>query len=111
MLRRSAPSLGARAPCQAEDQLRIGLGYLYAVAEAYPELQANESFQHLEARITGLENALADRRELYNESVNLNNVRNEQFPDVLLARNFGAFALLEFGIEEKQDTEMMALFG
>ena len=105
---RDVPALG-----HAEDQLRLGLGQLYAVAEAYPELKANESFQHLEARITGLENALADRREFYNESVNLNNVRIEQFPDVLLARNFkfGVFALLEFGAEEKQDAEMTALFG
>ena len=96
----------------AETQLRLGLGNLFAVAEAYPDLKANESFQHLQARITGLENAIADRREFYNESVNLNNVRIEQFPDVIIARwfRFVAATLLEFSDEEKQDVDVRALF-
>lgn len=98
---------------QAETQLRTGLGQLFAVAEDYPELKANESFQHLESRITGLENAIADRRELYNDSVNLNNVRIEQFPDIVVARlfKFTAHPLLEFSEEEKKDVELNALFG
>tara|TARA_R110002074_G_scaffold145034_2_gene293484 strand:- start:119007 stop:119180 length:174 start_codon:yes stop_codon:yes gene_type:complete len=54
---------------------------LFAVAEAYPDLKANESFQGLQQRISQLENNIADRREFYNASVNLNNVRIEQFPD------------------------------
>jgi len=97
---------------EAETQLRMGLGQLFAVAEAYPELKASHAFQHLEARITGMENAIADRRELYNESVNLNNVRIEQFPDVLIARvfTFGAHPLLEFGEQEKHDVDLKALF-
>ena len=40
----------------AEGALRTGLGHLFAVAEAYPELKANESFLHLQSRISGLEN-------------------------------------------------------
>jgi LemA protein len=64
------PALG-----QAEGALRMGLGQIFAVAEAYPELKANEHFMQLQARITALENAIADRRELYNESVNINNIR------------------------------------
>ena len=59
---------------EAEGLLRVGLGQLFALAENYPELKANESFQHLQGRITGLENAIADRREFYNESVNVNNI-------------------------------------
>jgi LemA protein len=96
----------------AETQMRLGLGQLFAVAEAYPELRANDNFRHLETRITGLENAIADRREFYNDSVNLNNVRIEQFPDVLVARlcNFGAFRLLEFAEPEKQDVDLARLF-
>ena len=62
---------------------------VFAVAEAYPDLKANESFQHLQSRITGLENSIADRMEFYNESVNNNNVRIEQFPDTIIARWFG----------------------
>src|SRR5688572_5241538 len=74
---------------QAETSLRASLGNLFAVAEAYPELKTNEQFLNLQARISGLENAIADRREFYNESVNLNNVRIEQFPDVIIAGMFG----------------------
>jgi LemA protein len=96
----------------AETQLRMGLGNLFALAEAYPDLKANESFQHLQARISGLENAIADRREFYNESVNNNNVRIEQFPDVIIARNlgFGAKDLLEFSEEETKDVDVKELF-
>jgi LemA protein len=96
----------------AETQMRLGLGQLFAVAEAYPELRANDNFRHLETRITGLENAIADRREFYNDSVNLNNVRIEQFPDMLIARlfAFGPFRLLEFTEPEKQDVDLARLF-
>ena len=71
---------------QAESALRVGLGNLFAVAEAYPELKTDETFKHLQARLTGLENAIADRREFYNESVNVNNVRVEQFRDMVTPR-------------------------
>jgi LemA protein len=96
----------------AENQLRLGLGNLFAVAEAYPDLKANETFQHLQSRISGLENSIADRREYYNESVNNNNVRIEQFPDLIVARlfNFKAAELLEFSAEEKQDVDLKSLF-
>lgn len=97
---------------QAESRLRMGLGHLFALAENYPELKANNSFQQLQGRITQLENGIADRREVYNEAVNLNNVRIEQFPDVIVARilNFKDFSLLEFTEEEKTDVNMQSLF-
>jgi len=96
----------------AEGGLRDVLGHLFAVAEAYPDLKANESFQHLRTRISGLENAIADRRELYNASVNLNNVRIEQFPDLIVARffNFRAQRLLEFAESDRQDVDVRRLF-
>lgn len=98
---------------RAETGLRAGLGRLFALAEDYPELRASESFCHLQQRITGLESGIADRRELYNESVNLNNVRIEQFPDVILARAFGfqQAELLQFSETEKADADLQALFG
>jgi LemA protein len=101
------PALG-----DAEGALRAWLGQLFAVAEAYPELKSNETFQHLQARISGLENAIADRREFYNESVNVNNVRVEQFPDTIVARLFGfrQFSLLRFASEEKRDVDLKQLF-
>ncbi len=97
----------------AETQLRSGLGKLFALAERYPELKANESFQHLQGRITSLENGIADRRELYNDAVNINNTRIEQFPDVLIASrfNFKAHELLEFSEAEISDVDIKSLFG
>ena len=96
----------------AETQLRMGLGNLFALAESYPDLKADQSFQHLQSRITGLEDSIADRREFYNEAVNNNNVRIEQFPDVIIARffNFKEADLLEFSEEEKADVDVKALF-
>jgi len=96
----------------AEGMLRMGLGQIFAVAEAYPELKANEHFMQLQTRITALENAIADRRELYNESVNVHNIRIEQFPDLFVARlcQFITQPLLEFASAEKTDVDMKALF-
>jgi LemA protein len=96
----------------AEGALRNGIGQLFAVMEAYPELKANEQFMQLQQRITGLENSIADRRELYNEAANLNNVRVEQFPDSLIAKRF-RFAvrpLLEFNATEIADVDLKQLF-
>ncbi len=96
----------------AETEMRLGLGNLFAVAEAYPDLKANESFQHLQQRISGLENAIADRREFYNESVNINNIQIEQFPDLIIASlfRFKAFELLEFSDSETADVDIKTLF-
>ncbi|HEY0973837.1 MAG TPA: LemA family protein [Solimonas sp.] len=97
---------------QAEGLMRAGLGSIVATVEAYPELKANQSIQQLLGRITGLENAISDRREFYNEAVNVNNVRIETVPDVIVARLF-AFkpaVLLEFTEEEKKDVDVRALF-
>lgn len=97
----------------AEAVLRQGLGNLFALAENYPELKADENFRHLQDRITSLENAIADRREFYNESVNINNIRIEQFPELIVARlaNFGRRELLEFSATEIADVDVKALFG
>ncbi len=102
------PALGA-----AEDQLRQGLGRLFALAENYPELKADQGFRHLQTRISELEETLADRRELYNESVNLNNIRLQTFPDLIVARmfEFRQASLLEFSAEQKRDVDVGALFG
>jgi LemA protein len=117
MLARSAVNNALRsgdvaAVGAAESQMRLGLGNLFAVAENYPDLKANETFLHLQSRITGLENSIADRREFYNDSANINNVRIEQFPDLILAKQFSfkAAQLLEFDEGELKDVDMGALF-
>lgn len=96
----------------AEGELRLGLGNLFAVAEAYPDLRANEAFSKLARRISGLESAIADRREFYNAAVNRNNVRILQFPDILVARALGfkPFDLLEFDAADLKDVDVAALF-
>lgn len=97
---------------RAETEMRLGLGKLFALAEAYPDLKANDTFHQLQTRISALENSIADRREFYNESVNNNNVRIEQFPDVMLARMFGfkPAVLLVFSEEEKSDVDVKSMF-
>jgi LemA protein len=107
---RAAGDIGALGA--AEGALRIGLGQLFALAEDYPDLKANETFQHLQGRISGLENSIADRREFYNESVNLNNIGIEEFPDVIIARafNFKPYQLLEFEQSELADVNVSGLF-
>jgi LemA protein len=96
----------------AERQLRSGVTRLFAVAESYPELKSDQTFKQLQGRITSLEESIADRRELYNDQVNLNNIRVKVFPDVLIAQQFGfrSAQLLEFSQEEKRDVDTGALF-
>ena len=96
----------------AEQQLRLGVGRLFAVAENYPQLKTDETFKQLQGRITTLEESIADRRELYNDQVNLNNIRVKVFPDVVIAQKFGFMPahLLEFTGEEKRDVDVAALF-
>jgi len=101
------PGLG-----MAEGALRMGLGQLFALAEDYPDLKANENFQHLQGRISSLESTIADRREFYNETVNINNIGIEQFPDIMVARlfGFGPRDLLEFDSAEIVDVNVGELF-
>lgn len=96
----------------AEDQLRIGLGNLFAVAEDYPELKASDAFLQLQSRVTTLEDSIADRREFYNDSANINNTRIEQFPDLVIAKSFSFkhFRLMTFSASEKQDVDIAGHF-
>ena len=96
----------------AERELRSGLSGLYAVAERYPDLKANDAFKQLQTRISALETAIADRREVYNDSVNANNVRIQAFPDLLVARlgSFPEAQMLEFDADEGKDVDLKALF-
>jgi len=97
---------------KAESTLSKSLGGLYAVAENYPDLKADQTFINLQQRITGLENQIADRREFYNDSVNNNNVRIAQFPDLIVAKlfNFEPAQMLRFASEELKDIDVSARF-
>ena len=69
----------------AEGALTQALGQFFAVAEAYPDLKANQNFGQLQSRISDLENQIADRREFYNDSVTTFNTRIAQLPDKFVA--------------------------
>jgi LemA protein len=96
----------------AEGALRSGLSNLFAVAERYPDLKANDLFKNLQTRISALETAIADRRESYNDAVNAQNTRIETFPDVLIARQFGFVAapLLKFSASQTSDVDLKLAF-
>ena len=81
---------------------------LFAVAENYPDLKANQNFLHLQGRISELENAIADRRELYNESVNIYNIRIHQIPDMVVAGMLGYTdqALFQVAAAEREDVKI-----
>ena len=97
---------------KAESMLSKSIGGLYAVAENYPDLKADQTFINLQQRITGLENQIADRREFYNDSVNNNNVRIQQFPDLIVANlfNFEQKDMLRFASEELKDVDVSTRF-
>src|SRR5436190_1169432 len=79
----AAQSVAQRA--DAESQLTRAIGQFFAVAEAYPDLKANQSFLALQNRISDLENQIADRREFYNDVVTTYNTRIQQLPDKFVA--------------------------
>jgi len=78
-----ASSVGEKA--QADNLISGALKSLFAVAENYPELKANNNFMQLQGRITELEEKIADRREFFNDDVNTYNIRIQQLPDVFIA--------------------------
>jgi len=79
----NAASVGQKAV--AELKIASALHSLFAVAENYPQLKANENFLKLQNRITELEERIADRREFFNDDVNTYNTRIGQIPDVFVA--------------------------
>lgn len=85
MLRAQTLSQKARA----DNVISNALKTIFAVAEDYPKLRANENFMQLQQRISGLENEIADRREFYNDSVTNYNIRIQSIPDVIIAGMLG----------------------
>ena len=79
----SASSVGQKA--LADLQVASALRGLFAVAENYPQLKANQNFLQLQNRITELEERIADRREFFNDDVNTYNTRIGQIPEVFVA--------------------------
>ena len=102
----SAKTMDAKAA--ADNQITSALKTIFAVAENYPNLKANENFLQLQGRISGLENELADRREFYNESVNTYNIKRESFPDMIVAgwMKLQPKEMFKVSEEEQQDVKV-----
>jgi len=79
----NAASIGQKA--QADAMMTGALRGLFAVAENYPQLKANDNFLKLQTRISELEERIADRREFFNDDVNTYNTRISQVPEVFVA--------------------------
>ena len=89
-------------------QETAALGGLFAIAENYPDLKANENFMQLQKRISHLEESLADRREFYNDSTNNYNIRIKQIPDVFVAGmlSYRDEELFKVSEKERQDVDI-----
>jgi LemA protein len=102
-----ANAINAQGPEQtaaAENQLSGALKSLFAVAEAYPDLKANQNFLQLQEELTATEDKVAYARQFYNDSVLTYNTRIQQFPTVILAGMFN-FDKRDFFDAEPGDTE------
>jgi LemA protein len=88
-----AQSVGERA--QAENVLTGTLRSLFAVAEAYPDLKANQNFRALQEELTATENRIGFSRQHYNDVVSQYNTALMRFPTNLLGNTFG-FRQVEF---------------
>ncbi|MBN2121217.1 MAG: LemA family protein [Candidatus Omnitrophica bacterium] len=93
---------------KAEGQLAMALKTLFAVAENYPDLKANQNFGQLQQRVSYLENQIADRREFYNDSVNNYNIRIHQIPDLFVANmlSMKARELFKVSEEDRKDVDI-----
>lgn len=82
----SAKSVGERA--EAENMLTGALKSLFAVAEAYPELKANQNFLGLQEELTSTENKVSFARQFYNDNAMIYNTRIQTFPTMFIANMF-----------------------
>jgi LemA protein len=96
---------------QADERMTSALRSLFAVAENYPQLKANENFMHLQGRITELESQIADRREFYNDSANTFNTRIQQMPDTFVASFMSLTPRPMFKVEEADKVDVPMAFG
>ena len=80
---------------EVETALSVGVQRLIALAEAYPDLEASQSFLSLQSNLTDTENQIQYARRYYNGAVNNLNTRIETFPDLVVARLF-AFRPAEY---------------
>lgn len=85
----------------AETALSAGLKGIFAIAEAYPDLKANQNFLSLQTELSDTENKLQSARRFYNANVRDLNIAIDSFPGNIIAREFGFPKMELFGLDEK----------
>jgi len=98
-----AQGIGDRA--EAESGLTAALGRLFAVAEAYPDLKANQNFLALQEELTSTENRISFARQFYNDSVMNFNNKTQMFPSSIVAGMFNFRAEEFFELKEPAERE------
>ena len=104
----SANTVGEKA--EAENMLSGALKSLFAVAEAYPELKANTSFQDLQRQLEDTEDKIAYSRQFYNSNVLTFNAKVQMFPTNLIASMFGFKPFEFFGASEEEKKNVKVAF-
>jgi len=99
-----ATAVGALAG--AENQLTGALGRLFALAEAYPDLKANQTMMQLSEELTSTENKVAFARQAYNDAVLAYNNAREVFPNTFVASNFNFAPMQMLDIESPAKREV-----
>jgi LemA protein len=86
------------------------LGRLFAVAEAYPDLKANQNMLALQEELRSTENQIASSRQTYNETVMTYNTTRETFPNSLISNafNFAEAKLFELDVEKERQPPRVA---
>ncbi len=94
-----------KAMIGAETALTGALGRMFALAEAYPDLKANQNMLGLQEELTSTENKVSFARQAYNDSVMAYNTRREQFPTMIVAGmgGFGPAELFEVEAPEQRE--------
>ena len=91
-----------------ENKLNDMMSKFQMVWEQYPELKTSQHFLQLQDRVSKLEKSIADRREFFNDSVNIYNIQIERFPEVLMAKklNYQKHEYLVVTEEQKKDVAL-----
>ncbi len=103
--RAKAISAGVGEKAGAEDRLSGALKSLFAVAENYPELKANQNFLDLQNELTDTEDKIQAARRFYNATVKDLNTTIARFPANLIAGNFGFTGMEFFGVESDAERQ------
>lgn len=99
-----------KSKAQASNQVSSALKSLFAVAEKYPQLKANQNFMQLQEEISGTENKIAYSRQFYNDSVMDYNNYIQMFPSNIIASMFAFRSLDMFEAEETDKKDVNVNF-